>query len=138
MELRRIKLSEELKEARKTLFDISFINDMDEDFVGTSHAYAVLEGWLLNWTPTFEKVYSFLSGSVNIGYSIRNELQGYRQERDPEIFNEIRPILVGFIDLGLNKVDQKCEVRPLLEEYIERVQDAKLAELLKEFNAVKN
>ena len=45
---------------------------------------------------------------------------------------------MGFIDRGLRIIDQEYEVKPVLEEYIKRVKDIKLAELLKEFNVSKD
>src|SRR5205085_9491902 len=47
------------------------------------------------------------------------------------------PVFVSFIDMGLSIIDQGYEVKPVLEEYIKRVKDTKLAELLKEFNVSK-
>src|SRR5205823_3141579 len=54
-----------------------------------------------------------------------------------EVFNELRPIFVGCIDEGLSILDEEYEVKPVLEEYIKRVKDTKLAEMLKEFNVSK-
>lgn len=94
--------------------------------------------WLDKWDATFKKSNTLGGGMVNIRSSILTQLAGYEKEKDPEIFNELRPIFVNFIDLGLHILDQEYEVRPVLDEYIKRVKDTKLAELLKEFNAIKN
>jgi hypothetical protein len=75
---------------------------------------------------------------VNIRSSVMRELDGYQREEDIEVFNELRPIFVSFIDLGLSIIDQGYEVKPVLEEYIKRVKDTKLAEMLKEFNVSKD
>jgi len=75
---------------------------------------------------------------VYILVSIDRSLDRYEQETDVEIFNELRPIIVEYIDAALSRLDREYEVRPLLEEYIKRVKDTKLAELLKEFNVAKD
>jgi hypothetical protein len=131
MELRRIRLTQELKEARENLLDLNFEN-------GSTRPYAQVSEWVNKWDATFRKCNTLGHGMVNIRSAVITELDGYEQERDAEIFNELRPVFVGFIDLGLSILDQQYEVKPMLEAYIKRIKDTKLAELLKEFNAAKD
>ncbi len=131
MDLRRTKLSQELREARESLLDINFENSSNLPYV------QVVE-WLMDRKTTFDKCNNLGHGMVNIWSSVVREMEGYQKERDAEIFNEMMPVFVGFLDIGLSILDQEYEVRPLLEEYILRVKDTKLAELLKEFNASKD
>lgn len=137
MELRRIKLLQELREAREDLLNINFATDTTNR-IGVSRPYALVEEWFIKWTPTFKKLFAFTDTSVWIEPDISSQLNGFQQETDVEIFNELRPVFVGFIDNALSWLDQEYEVKPLLEDYIQRVKDTKLAELLKEFNAAKD
>jgi len=94
--------------------------------------------WLDKWDPTFNRYSAFFQNAVTMNFYVTREMKGYQQEEDPEIFNELRPVFVGFIDHALSNLDQEYEVKPVLEDYIQRVRDTKLAELLKEFNAAKD
>jgi hypothetical protein len=137
MELRRLKLAQELREAREDLLNINFATDITNR-IGVSRPYALADEWVIRWDATFRKSNMLGGGMVNIRSSVVRELDGYEREEDIEVFNEMRPIFVGFIDLGLNIIDQGYEVKPVLEEYIKRVKDTKLAEMLKEFNMSKD
>src|SRR5258708_10103200 len=75
---------------------------------------------------------------MEMGFLRRSELGGYDEVSDPEIYNDLRVALSGWIDMGLGMLDREYKVKPLLEEYTLRVKDTKLAELLKEFNAAKD
>jgi hypothetical protein len=137
MELRKIKLSQELREAREDLLNINFATDTTNRMRrNASRPYTLIDGWLFKWMPTFKKLPA-MSG-MYIQLDIDRQLNGYEQETDPEIFNELRPAIVAFIDHGLRTLDREHVVKPLLQEYIKRVQDTKLAELLKEFDAAKD
>lgn len=137
MELRRTKLIQELREAREELLNINFATGTTNR-IGVSRPYALADGWSTKWTPTFRRLYAFTDNRLYVQGDIRSKLDGYDQETDAEIFNELRPILVGFIDAALSRLDQKYQVKPLTDDYTSRVKDTKLAELLKEFNAAKN
>lgn len=136
MELRRTQLIEELRAARETLYDINFATDTAPP-LGVSRPYALVSLWLTRWSTTFNKVYTFTNRGIDLYHSIDRQLGGYQDEEDPEIFNELRPELVECIDEGLRVLDAGYKVKPFsLEDYIKRVKDIKLAELLKEFNEV--
>jgi hypothetical protein len=137
MELRRIRLIQELRAACEELLNINFTTGTTNR-IGVSRPFALADEWSIKWTPTFRRLYAFSHNSVFIQGAINSQLDGYDQETDAEIFNELRPILVGFIDAALSRVDQEYKVKPLLEEYTKRVKDTKLAELLKEFNATRD
>jgi hypothetical protein len=138
MGLLRIKLSQELREAREDLLNINFATGAIDGVNGAFPPWDQVRVWLDKWDATFKKSNTLGGGMVNIRSSVLTQLAGYEKEKDPEIFNELRPIFVNFIDLGLHILDQEYEVRPVLDEYIKRVKDTKLAELLKEFNGIKN
>ncbi len=133
--LRRIRLIQELREAREELLNINFATDTTNR-IGVSRPYALLDNWYINWTQMFNRFDSIISGSIDIAIHVR--MHGYQQITDVEIFNELRSDFVKIIDFGLNKLDQEYQVRPLLEEYTKRVKDTKLAVLLNEFNAMKD
>ena len=138
MEVRRLKLAQELREAREDLLNINFATNTPTYRINATRPYALVDTWLNRWEATFRKS-NMLGGSmVNIRSSVMRELDGYEREEDIEVFNELRPIFVGYIDLGLSIIDQEYEVKPILEEYIKRVKDTKLAEMLKEFNMSKD
>jgi len=139
MELRRRKLAQELREAREDLLNINFAtDDINYRVSNASRLYTLVYAWLTRWDATFSKSSMLGHGMVNIRSSVMRELDGYELEEDIEIFHELRPVFVGFIDLGLSIIDQEYEVKPVLEDYIKRVKDTKLAELLKEFNVSKD
>lgn len=137
MELRRIRLIQELREAREDLLNINFATDTTNR-LGVSRPYALVDEWYIKWTPTFRKLYAFTNNSVYLQGRILNTKDGYEQETDAEIFNEMRPTFVGLIDYALSNLDQYYQVPPVLEDYIQRVADTKLAQMLKEFNATKD
>src|SRR6266487_7020612 len=150
MALLRTNLIQELREAREELLNINF----DDDTPPKSYAYAggkrielfippttpwkKIRSWLDKWTQTFRKVNTISRGAVKLHLLIPRQVDGFEKETDPEIFNELRPALVELIDRGLSILDQEYEVKSLLEDYIKRVKDTKLTELLKEFNASKD
>src|SRR5579863_182959 len=138
MELRKLKLARELGEAREYLLNINFPADPPYRLPNTSRPYILVHAWLNRWDATFRKCNMLGHGMVNIRSSVIRELDGYELEEDIEVFNELRPVFVGFIDLGLSIIDKEFEVRPVLEEYTRRVKDPKLAEMLKEFNVSKD
>jgi len=137
MELRRTKLIQELREAREELLNINFATDTTNR-IGVSRPYALVDEWLNKWTAAFRKYAALSTFNPIIDIKINSDLGGYRQETDVEIFNELRSVFVSYIDGALSRLDQEYEVKPILEDYIKRVKDSKLAELLKEFNAAKD
>ncbi len=143
MELRRTKLIQQLREAREELLNINFATDTSRyyragiGYGNVSNPYGLVDDWLNKWNPMFVRFNAF-PGGYYLDVAIRKSMEGYEQETDVEIFNELRPIFVGRIDMGLSILDQKYEVKPLLEDYTKRIKDTKLAELIKEFNASKD
>jgi len=138
VELRRIRLIQELREAREGLLNINFATGTIDGVNGIFPPWDQVRVWLDKWSPTFRRLSAFLDGQVYIQGDIRNKLDGLEQETDAEIYNELRPVFVGFIDAALKRLDQKYQVKSLLEEYTTRVTDTKLAVLLNEFNVVKD
>ncbi len=128
METRRRKLIQELRQARESLLDLSF---------GTS-PFNDIRTLLNQWVHTFRRCNSFDPTLFLVEVTINQSLNGYESETDIEVFNELRAQIVGFIDLALSHLDKQYEVKPVLEDYIRRVRDTKLAELLKEFNVSKD
>lgn len=138
MDLRRIKLIEDLRAAREELLNINFTTTAGTITYGNaSRPYGLVLEWLDKWNATFNR-YAAFSGELSLNYNVEREMRGYHQETDVEIFNEMRPTFVGFIDRALSNLDQTHAVTPVLADYIKRVQDTKLAVLLNEFNAVKD
>ncbi len=145
MERRRTQLIQELNEAREELLNINFATGTTKNTNvartngrNVSRPYALVDEWRLKWTPTFRKLFAFTNNNVYIHGSIVNKMDGYELETDTEIFNEMRPALVGLIDYALSKLDEYYQVKPVLDDYIKRVAGTKLAVLLNEFNAVKD
>src|SRR5438105_266872 len=126
MELRRLKLSQELREAREDLLNVNFATDTT-NIINFSRPYALVVEWLSRWDATFRKSNMLGHRMVNITSSVSRELDGYQHEEDIEVFHELRPVFVGFIDMGLSIIDQEHQVKPVLEEYMKRVKDTKLA-----------
>ena len=117
---------EELREAREALL--------------TTSKNTLTFGDIHSWFQTWEKRLSrseTLSGHL-IRFQIGQVIQGYETETDTEIRNELRARIVERLDNVLTILDSSLIVRPILEEYIFRVKDTKLAALLKEFNAIKD
>ncbi len=131
MELRKRKLVEELRAARESLLDINFYE--------SDRPWLPVTEWLHSWDTTFRKCNTLGRGLVNIANTIATELDGYQHEADAEIFDELRPKFVGYIDWAISIIhEQDHEVKPVLEDYIKRIKDTKLAEMLKEFNISKD
>ena len=55
MELRRIKLSQELREAREDLLNINFATDTT-NYLGISRPYGLVSQWVDKWIPTFKRL----------------------------------------------------------------------------------
>ncbi len=108
MEVRRLKLLQELRQARESLLDLSF---------GAS-PYNDIRAWSNAWVPTFRRCSSFDPGIYAIESAINNSLGGYESETDAEVFYELRPNIVGFIDQALSRLDQQYEVKPVLKDYL--------------------
>src|SRR5579871_1112242 len=133
MDLRRIKLKQELLDARTDLLNINLATDTTSRR-GVSRSYALLDDWLIDHAALFHRVYIFTNACTRIG----SYLSGYDQIEDLGQFNEIRANMVAIVDIGIKDLDAQQTIKPLLEEYILRVKDKKLAELLKEFNTSKD
>ncbi len=54
MELRRIKISEELREAREDLLNINFATGTINR-IGVSRPYALFDDWFIRWSSAFKK-----------------------------------------------------------------------------------
>jgi len=143
---RSTKLIQELREAREELLNINFADDSPKyAYIGKNPSSRIelerqparpwdqLQAWLRKWDQAFLRF-----NRMHMGFVIRRELGGYEGVSDPEIYNDLRPSLLEWIDRGLGMLDQEYRVKPLLEDYILRVKDTKLAELLKEFKASKD
>jgi len=137
MDLRRTKLIQEFRDAREDLLNINFATDTTNR-IGVSRPFALIDAWFIKWSATFKKHYTFVRQGLDTYYFIHRQLDGYGQENDPEIFNEFIPLFVEAIDQGIKLLDKTYVVKPVLEDYITRVKDTKLAELLKEFNLAQN
>lgn len=156
MDLLRTQLIEELRAAREELLDINFA-----DFTPETHTEAIkpdfyrmikrdgvirrpydhISRWLDKWDPTFRKLKAMhrdLHRGPSIDSKISEKFDVYQKDTNVEIFNAIRPIIVGFLDDALNKLDEGYKVEPLLEDYTKRVKSPKLSVLLKEFNTAKD
>src|SRR6266699_251986 len=120
MELRRTKLIQELREAREDLLNINFATDTSRrvGVFGVSNPYVLVGEWLDKWDPTFNRYSAFFQTAELMNFYVTREVRGYQQEDDAEIFNEIRPKIVGFIDRALSNLDQEQEVEPVLEAYM--------------------
>lgn len=137
MELRRTKLIQELREAREELLNINFATGTN-NYINMSIPYSLVIDWFNRWEAAFTRFRPFTRFRFFLDITIKSLIRGYEQETDAEIFNELRQDLVESIDTALSRLDKKYELKPLLEEYIKRVKDTKLAELLKEFNDAKD
>lgn len=83
MELRRLKLLQELREAREDLLNINFATDTT-NIINFSRPYALVAEWLNKWSLTFQKHYAFINGRMNIPYRIQQGVDGQQREEDPE------------------------------------------------------
>jgi hypothetical protein len=66
------------------------------------------------------------------------KIGAYLNEDDPQIFDAVRAALVDQLDYEIKVIDATVIVRTVLEDYIIRVKDVKLATLLREFNETKD
>ncbi len=117
---------EELREAREALLTTS----------KNTLTFGDIHSWFQTWERRLSRSET-LSGHL-IRYQIGRVIQGYETEADAEILNELRARIVERLDNVLTELDSSLIVRPILEEYIFRVKDTKLAAFLKEFNAIKD
>src|SRR5258708_35915610 len=109
--LRRIRLIQELREAREELLNINFATDTTNR-IGVSRPYALLDNWYINWTQMFNRFDSIISGSIDIAIHVR--MHGYQQITDVEIFHELRPDFPNLIPFALTKLSPHTPLHPLL------------------------
>src|SRR5258708_3399129 len=117
---------DELQTARAELLDIP----------KDSLTYTAIDNWRERWNDTFDRA-DTISMSAPIGMNIERKLQGYQSVHNTDIFNAIRLRLIDILDWTIQALDSQQTVRPLLDDYISKVQDTQLCTLLKQFNTVR-
>lgn len=128
MEVARQRAIQALKDAREELLSIK----KDE------LTYPSIETWWTKWFSYFLRAENLVDSGPIIRGKYGRYVSGYEQETDVDILDEQRTGIVSILDAALPFLDREYTVRPVLEDLILRVKDTKLAELLKEFNAVKD
>jgi len=69
---------------------------------------------------------------------VTRKLTAYAGVKDLEILEALRAEVISQLDYEIKVIDATVKVRSVLEEYIVRVKDVKLATLLREFNETKD
>lgn len=129
MDILRQKVIAELREAREKLLS------MPKDAL----TFSDLHAWDNDHYSLWIRGDKFLFGtSLDLSYYLSFILRGYDEESDPDVLEELRVRQVRYVDAALKEIDSQVVIRPLLQERIARVKDAKLAALLNEFEATKN
>ena len=65
-------------------------------------------------------------------------MQGFENETDIDVLDDLRSGIVSYLDNTMVNLDRKQIVKPVLDDLISKVKDAKLATLLNEFNRAKD
>jgi hypothetical protein len=94
--------------------------------------------WLSRWEQTTFRRASSLDQFVYLDTSIRyRTMSGFAYEEDYDICLELRDRIVAELDQAVALIDETHVVRPVLDSYITKVADTKLATLLQEFNSIR-
>jgi len=127
MEATKKLIIKELREAREDLLNIK-----KEEL---SHRN-IMSIWLPRWNSAFVKAEGV--GGHLIRVNVAQYAGGYDSTQDFEVLNELRQRIVRLLEGAIQSVDSKQEVKPVLDTFIAKVKDTKLATLLKEFNNSKD
>lgn len=73
----------------------------------------------------------------NLHFAPRWIMAGFWQEEDHDVVLELRNRIIEAIEQSLYLIDREQRVRPVLDEYILKISDTKLATLLREFNTLR-
>ena len=92
--------------------------------------------WYNQWKPVFLRLQSITGDTPHVALAIK--MQGYENETDIEVLDDLLTGLVSYLDSAMVNLDSKQIVKPVLDDLISKVKDAKLATLLNEFNRAKD
>jgi hypothetical protein len=93
--------------------------------------------WRQSWDATLARA-DTLHPSVFLNYQIRSGIMsGFNYENDHDICLELRDRIVAELDWAVAQIDEQQIVRPVLDTFITKVADTKLATLLLEFNDIR-
>ena len=92
--------------------------------------------WYQQWLPAFRRTQGLIGNKIEVRINIR--IGGFEKVSDVELLDDLRIRIVEVLDQAMREIDSQVLVRSILEEYILKIKDQKLATLLKEFNSVKD
>ena len=126
MDILKQKVTQDLQKARAQLV---YIKKPDL----TS---ALMFSWYYQWKPVFLRLQSITGDMPHVALAIK--MQGYENETDIDVLDDLRSGIVSYLDNTMVNLDRKQIVKPVLDDLISKVKDAKLATLLNEFNRAKD
>jgi hypothetical protein len=114
-------------------FILKSLREMREELVGMNKSDLTFK--TLN--DLLPKYRSGLAGS-GVYNRVSNMMSAHQYAEDIDLLNAVRFDTVAMVDEAIVAVDGEQAVQPILEQYIPRVTDTKVANLLSEFNAIKD
>lgn len=96
---------------------------------------AALQSWFNQWDNAFRRAGLITGGHINI--PIFQLVNAYHSENNHEVAHEVQVQIVGYIDMELTRLNSQVSVKPILDDYIARISDTKLATLLRELNSIR-
>jgi len=114
-------------------FILKSLRDMREELVGMNKIDLTFQR-LNDFLPKYR---SGLAGSHAYN-GISNMMSAHQYAKDVDHLDAVRFEMIALIDKAIVAVDAEQQVPSILEEYISRVTDTKVATLLSEFNAIKD
>jgi hypothetical protein len=114
-------------------FILKSLREMREELVGMNKSDLTFKK-LNDLLPQYR---SGLAGS-GVYNRVSNMMSAHQYAEDIDLLNAVRFDTVAMVDEAIVAVDGEQAVQPILEQYIPRVTDTKVANLLSEFNAIKD
>jgi hypothetical protein len=128
MDALRNHVLDKLRESRQNLLSIP-----KDELTGNA-----IMSWQGRSVNTFRRADSLTYSAPSLAFMPHSILSGFWTETDHDLCLELRDRIVCAIDRAIEDIDESQVVRPVLDGYITKVADIKLATLLQEFNAVRS
>ncbi len=96
-----------------------------------------LNGWFNAWENALNR-FDSVRGGIGTFKTLWSMYSNFSTVNDIEILSALRSSMVEMLDERVRIFDEKIIIRSILEQYISKIADTKLAALLSEFNQMKD